>query len=152
MGKKTTIRTATHDDIGALLDIASAMHAESPRFSRLSFSTAKMMQLFLNLIESDAGLLLVAEQGGNITGGFAGMVAPHWFSDDLVASDFGVFILPEYRGGMAAVRMVRAYIAWAKKRSAKLIQLGISTGVMTGETVELYRAIGLKQFSIGFEV
>ncbi len=148
---KTTIRPATHDDLGPLMDIAAAMHAESPRFSRLRFSTPKVMQLFLMLIESPDCLLLVADRDGAVIGGMAGMVTPHWFSDDLVSNDYGVFLLPDHRGGMTAARLVRGYIDWAKARGAKMIQLGISTGVQTEETVALYQALGLKQFSVGFE-
>lgn len=148
---KTTIRAATHDDLGPLMDIAAAMHAESPRFSRLRLSTPKVMQLFLTLIESPACLLLVAERGGAVVGCIGGFVGEHWFSDETVAQDYGVFLLPSHRGGMTAARLVRGYIDWAKAKGAKMIQLGISTGVQTEETVALYQALGLKQFSVGFE-
>jgi hypothetical protein len=79
-------------------------------------------------------------------------VAPHWFSDDLVASEFGVFLLPEHRGGTAVVRLIREFIRWAQEKGAKMIQIGVSTGVKTGETAALYKAIGLKPCSFGFEV
>lgn len=149
---KTTIRPATHDDLDLLMPIAEAMHKESPRYSKLAFSHAKVLQLYINLINSDACLLLIAERDGEILGGVAGFVSPHWFSDDLVANEYGVFILPDHRGGMTAVRLVRGYIDWAKSKGAQMIQMGISTGVHVEETEALYQAIGLKQFSVGFEV
>ncbi len=149
---KTTIRPATHDDLDLLMDIAVAMHRESPRFSRLGFSPEKVLNLYVTLIDQPQGLLLVAERDGLVVGGVAAFVSEHWFSDDLVANEFAVFLLPEHRGGMTAARLVRGYIEWAQAQGAKIIQLGISTGVQPVETAALYRALGLKEFSLGFEV
>lgn len=149
--EKTLIRAATCDDIDLLMDMATAMHAESPRYSRMAFAPAKVLALFLRLIEWADGLLLVADRDGVIIGGVAGFVAPQWFSDELTATEFGVFMLPEHRGGMTAARLVRAYVHWAKAKGVAHPQLGISTGVRPDETVELYKAIGLKLVSYGFE-
>lgn len=149
---QTTIRPATLDDLNMLMGIAVAMHRESPRFSKLSFSHAKVQQLFATLVNAPSGLLLVAERDSMLTGAVAAVICPHWFSDELVATEYGVFILPEHRGGMAAARLVRAYVGWAKEQGARLIQCGISTDVHHEETAALYQALGLKQFSIGFEV
>lgn len=148
----TTIRPATHDDLDQLIAISAAMHDESPRYSKLTFAAAKLRTLYGSLIHSPDGLLLVADRDGEIIGGLAALVAPHWSAVERVATDFGLFVLPAHRGGMTAVRLAKAYIAWAQDQDAQIIQLGISTGVATEETAELYRAIGLKQFSIGFEV
>lgn len=149
---KTLIRDATPDDLDLLMDIAQAMHQESPRFSKLAFSEAKVLQLYVGLMELPNGLLAVAEKDGVVVGGVAGIVTEHWFSTDLTANEFAVFILPEHRGGMTAARLVQHYVQWAKAQGAKLIQLGISTGVQPVETAALYRALGLKEFSVGFEV
>lgn len=117
----------------------------------MAFAPAKVLALFLRLIEWADGLLLVADRDGVIIGGVAGFVAPQWFSDELTATEFGVFMLPEHRGGMTAARLVRAYVHWAKAKGVAHPQLGISTGVRPDETVELYKAIGLKLVSYGFE-
>jgi GNAT superfamily N-acetyltransferase len=147
----TIIRPATYDDLDMLLLIAKAMQEESPRFSRMTFSQRKMLQLFINLIDSENGLVLVAEVEGEIVGGFAGMVIEHFFTDDLVANDIGLFLIPNARGGTLAARLIKQYIAWAKTKT-EFIQLGISTGVHMEKTAELYQALGLQQCSIGFEV
>lgn len=146
------IRYATLDDLDVLMDMAALMHEESPRYSKLSFSQDKMLELYVNLIKSQRGLVLVVEKGGMIVGGLAGFVTPHWFSDDLMAGEYGVFLMPEHRGGTTVVRLIKEFIRWAQEQGAKMIQIGVSTGVRTEETVELYKAIGLKPCSFGFEV
>jgi GNAT superfamily N-acetyltransferase len=149
---KTNIRPATRDDLDLLLEIAEAMHHESPRYVKLIFSHEKMLQLFLNLIYLDNYLMLVAERDdGTVIGGIGGMVTEPFFSTDKVANEIGLFLLPEYRGGTTAARLVKAYVAWAHELGAKLIQLGISTGIYMDKTAALYRALGLQQCSIGFE-
>lgn len=146
------IRLATLDDLDLLMIMAEQMHRESPRFSRLSFNFDKVLALFVRLIERDDCLLLVAENDGHIVGALAGFVVPHWFSDDLTANEYGVFVDPMHRGGMVAPRLIKRFVEWSQEKGAKLIQLGISTGIQTEQTVELYKRLGLKLATYGFEV
>lgn len=146
------IRQATPQDVGAIVALGALMHSESPRFSKLSYNCEKVRAMMAMAMQDERYLVLVAENDGALLGGFAGFMAPHWFSDDQVASDLALFVQPDRRGGMAGVRLVKAFVAWAKTRNPKLIQLGISTGVLVEETAQLYRAIGLKQFGYLFEV
>lgn len=152
MSDKTIVRPATQYDLDLLMDLGTAMHAESPRYGRYKYSENRVLQMFVSMIASPDCLLLVAEKGEEIIGAMLAMITPQWFSDELVANELTVFVAPQHRGGMAAVRLIRAYIEWAKSKGAKDIQLGVSTGVKVEETAALYRKLGLKQFSIGFEV
>src|SRR3546814_12128452 len=49
-----------------------------------------------------------------------GACTPHWCSDDLVAYDFGLFVEPERRGGLAAAGLLRGFIRWARDTEARL--------------------------------
>jgi GNAT superfamily N-acetyltransferase len=146
------IRPATIEDLPALLELGRRMHQESPRFNRLSFNDEKVRNLLMMATVSPNYCMLVADNDGEMVGGFAGFIAAHWFSDDLVASDLALFVQPGRRGGLAGARLVKEFIAWAKERGPKQINLGISTGVSVEETAQLYSAIGLKQFGYLFEV
>lgn len=148
-----SIRQATIDDLGAIIALGKQMHAESGRFGVLAFDEQKVRDRFANLVANDNAFVLVCEQeDGEIVGGFAGYVAEHWYSTDKAAQDLALFVRPDRRGGIAAARMVKAFIAWAKERGALQIVLGISTGVRVEETAALYRSIGLKQFGYLYEV
>lgn len=144
------IRPATHDDIDRLVILGEEMHVES-RFARLPLDVDKVRALFAHLIESPDGLLIVAEKDGEVIGGFAGYVAEHYFARTKVASDFGLFISRQYRGGMTAARLLKAYATWAKERGAVMIQAGITTGVHVEESTRLYRAVGFSQVGTLFE-
>lgn len=146
------IREATHDDLPSLLALGARMHAESPRFSRLTFSGARLRQTLAALIDSPQGFLWVGVFDDMVVGGMAGIAAPHWASDDLVASDLALFIHPDFRGGMLPVRLVNRYLWWARTEvKATLRQLGITTGVHTETTARLYERMGLTRCGVLLE-
>lgn len=145
------IRPATLDDLTALVALAELMHGES-RYSVLPFSEGKMFGLLAKLIESGDGCVLVAQKGGQVVGGFVGMVAAHWFSTGLIASDFGLFVHPDHRGGMAAARLLKAFIAWARDKGAAMITAGITTGVHVESTTRLYQALGFQPAGVVFNL
>lgn len=145
------IRPATHEDIPRLVELGEEMHKES-RFACLPFDEDKVRRLFAHLIESPDGLMIVAEENGVVIGGFAGMVHEYYFSRAKLACDFALFVCHEYRGGMAAPRLMKAYIAWAKERGALMIQAGITTGVHVEQTSRLYEKLGFKNAGQLFEM
>lgn len=145
------IRPATHDDIDRLAELGEMMHAES-RFARLPIDLHKVRALFAHLIESPDGLLIVSESDGVVIGGFAGYVVEHYFARTLVADDFALFVDPEYRGGMSAPRLLKAYVDWAKGKGAVMIHAGITTGVHVDETAKLYERLGFKLAGQLFEI
>lgn len=145
------IRTATEEDIPRLCELAIEMHAES-RFSKLSIDDGKVAHLFNYLINSDDGILIVAEEDGEIIGGFAGYVVEYYFSHDKLASDFALFVSASHRGGMAAVRLIKEYIRKAKELGAVVVQAGITTGVNVEATTKLYQRLGFVNNGVLFEL
>lgn len=142
------IRNATYADIDVLIALGRKMHAESPRFSLVSFCSDRLRASLIHMLTSDGGVVLVYECDGKVIGGFAGCITQQWFTTDLVANDNALFIDPLHRGGFAAARLIKQYIALAKARGVhpEFIQIGISTGVHQEDTELLFRRIGLKQY------
>ena len=146
------VRSATIDDVPVLVALGERMHAESPRFSRLAFDAGKVQALLASAVNAPHMLVLVAGRGSDIAGGFVGLIAEHWCSRDLIATDLALFIDPAKRGGIYASRLVRAYLDWAEIKGAKVTQLGITTGVNTLATERLYEALGLARCGSIYEV
>lgn len=147
------LRAATLHDLDALHALGQAMHAESPRFSQLTYDAGKVDALLRNAVHDSRYFTLVAaEEDGEIIGAFVGFMMEHWCSTDQVAQDISIFVRPDRRGGILAARLAKAFIYWAQDRGAKQIVLGISTGVKVEETAKLYKSLGLKQFGYLFEV
>lgn len=146
------IRPAEIEDIDRLVALGGLMHQESPRFSRMRYSPEKVQTMLYNMIGNQTGCALVAVKHDEIIGGILGVVYPHWFSEDLVAQDLALFVDPTKRGGIVAARLVRGFIDWAQQRKAKMIQLGITTGVHVEQTARLYSELGLSECGVLFEV
>jgi GNAT superfamily N-acetyltransferase len=143
------IRFATDDDMGALLILAEQMHAESD-YRRYPFAIDKMARLFQGLMDG-AGVVLVAEQADRVVGVMAGYCEESWFTPAKVAGEYGVFVEPGARGAALAAGLVRAFCAWAKEQGADLIQVGVTTGVTTDRTAQLYEKLRFRRTGIVFE-
>lgn len=143
------IREATEADIEDLLVLGWEMHQES-RYSSMSYDLEKVTVLFLTAIQSDSYIFLVAENDGVVIGGFLGCVMPQWFSTDLCAYDFSLFIHKDFRGGSTAAKLAKKYVSWATAQGVnpENISAGITTGVQTEKTTKLYEAIGFKQSGV----
>lgn len=139
------IRTATRNDIPALIALGASMYQESRYAENSPFDALKCADLADHLINADAGCVLVAEHNGQIIGWLAGGIGEQWFLHQLMAFEYGVFISPNHRGGSAGARLVKSFMAWAKDHGAAVINMGITTGVHEERTGELYSRLGLSR-------
>lgn len=134
------IRPATHADIEEIVALGRRMHAES-RFKSISFVPERLAAT-LSVLLDGVGCIFVAESEGQIIGGFAGLVTPYYFSNDLYATDLALFVEPNRRGGIVAASLLRTFVEWAKSKGVVNIEISISTGVHPEKTGELYERLG----------
>lgn len=113
------VRFATNADLAALLAVARRFHEES-RFRIYPFNADKVRQAMEQTLATPAaGCILLAEHGSAAVVGFlAAFVAEPRFTDVLVAQDHGFYVLPEHRGGSAALKLMLAFRRWAENRQA----------------------------------
>lgn len=142
------IRPATHDDVPRLIDLGAMLHQTST-YAATSFIPEKAAS-FLHALIDGAGVIFVAEVGGEVVGGFAGAVTEQWFSDDLLAYDYSFFLDPSTRSGITATRLLITFIEWARIKGAKRIQIGITTGIHVSGTSDFYRSHGFSDAGLFF--
>ncbi|WP_312252724.1 GNAT family N-acetyltransferase [Stenotrophomonas sp.] len=135
--------------MGALLLVSEQMHAES-EYRQYPFAIDKMARLFGALIDGQ-GCVLVAERAGQIVGVMAGYCEESWFTPAKVAGEYGLYVVPEARGSRHAVGLVNAFREWALEQGADLIQIGITTGITTERTADLYERLGFRRCGIIFD-
>lgn len=123
------IRTAQKEDIPALVDMSRSMQQESPRYKDVSFN-CEVMSNFLELrIGNPDCCIFLSEENGEIVGMIGGIICPYFFSlDESYASDLGLYVTPEMRGGRHAYALIKEYEAWACGKGIKPenITLGLS--------------------------
>lgn len=140
------VRTATLEDIPALVDMGQALHAESPRYGSMPFNAKKVEQLAARVVSGQApnAHVLVADDGGVLAGMFVGVLAERWFNDEWFATDLTVYVRPERRGSTAFPRLLKAFEAWALERGMTNAAIGISTEIDGARAVATYEKAGYR--------
>lgn len=136
------IRAATADDIPRIIELGITMHA-STSYASQPYVHEKAAAFLLELINGD-GVVFVAEVDGETVGAMVGGIADQWFNHDLIAYDYAVFVLPSRRNGIIALRLINAFIEWARIRGAKQVQMGICTAVNVEGISRLYESAGFR--------
>jgi GNAT superfamily N-acetyltransferase len=87
-----------------------------------------MEDSILAFMEAGHIQLLVAVDGDGIVGVHAGGCYADWFTDDLRADSFLIYVAKRARGGLTAKRMVKRYEDWAFGLGAKKVTVGFASG------------------------
>lgn len=135
------VRRAIPADVDRMVAMGQAMHAEST-CAHLNFNAAKFKNLLLSAAASPNRLALVAASGEQLHGMLLGYVVEYFFGNDKVASDQLVYVAPNWRGTLAAKKLITAYRDWAASLGAKEVGLGTTTGVNTERTGRFYERLG----------
>ncbi len=108
------------------------MLAESV-YSHLKFDHEKCANWLCGAILEQEGwfLRVIADDDNNPVGGIVCRNEVALFSDDKVAYDVTIMIAAEHRGKClrALLQIIRDYRDWAVADGAKLIKLGVSSGI-----------------------
>ena len=113
------VRQANALDGDAVLSLYLRFYEES-RYRRYPLNMEKVHEAIeAGLQPPKSRCLLVAEHSTHgLVGLLAGSAAALWFSDTVVVQDHGFYVLPEFRGSTAALKLVIAFRRWAENRRA----------------------------------
>lgn len=136
------IRAATPADIPSIIEIGVVLHATTA-FASQPYVHEKAAAFLLELIEGQ-GVVFVAEVDGEVVGAMAGGIVDQWFSHELIAYDYSIFVLPSRRNGLLALKLIRAFVEWARIMGAAQVQMGIGTAVNVEGTGRLYESAGFR--------
>lgn len=145
-----TVREATQADVEQIVQLGQQLQQNSA-YKKGAFNTDKAKQAVSMMITSDTDQAFIAESDGKIIGFFLGGVTYEWFSDDLIAFDYSVYVVPEKRNGRTAIKLFKAFEEWATEQGAKSVQVGITTGINIKGNSRLYRFLGFKDSGVLFE-
>lgn len=123
----------------ALLALGRQMHAEGV-FRHFELAEDKVEATFRHCIEQE--FFAVAESAEGIEGMFAGHIAELWWTRRRCASDAVFFVRPNRRGGIAAVRLIQGFVAWARGCQADVVNISQSSGVRLEEMHRLMTGMG----------
>lgn len=141
------LRMANPDDLPAIVVLGRVMHQESS-FAPMDYDVDRVKETISDLMNKSQFVVVAEDTNGEVIGGMAGMVTQSWFGNDMVANDLALFIHPDHRGGLMVVRLVKAFVHWAKLAGAKQIRPGVVSGSRTAEA--LYDRLGFTRCGATF--
>lgn len=141
------LRMATPDDLPAIVVLGRVMHQESS-FAPMDYDVDRVKETISDLMNKSQFVVVAEDTNGEVIGSMAGMCTQSWFGSDMVANDLALFIHPDHRGGMLAVKLIKTFVHWAKLAGAKQIRPGVVSGSRTAEA--LYDRLGFTRCGATF--
>jgi GNAT superfamily N-acetyltransferase len=114
---------------------------DESRFRDFDYDENKLVKLFA----SPRCLVMLKIVDDQAVGFFVGVVQQHWFGNDLAGYDLAMYLEPEHRGGMTAVRFIKRFEDWCRDQGVKTINLGSSAEIATDTARKLYTGLGYKE-------
>lgn len=133
------IRNATEQDIPKLVEMGQALHDETT-YKHVEYSPERVAETCRLMIAN--GFLVVAEKEGEVIGVMMGDVYIPWYTTERMGIDYTLYIMPEHRNGLIAVKLIKRFEQWCIAMGAKQIRPGIGTG--DPSVIRLYKALGYK--------
>lgn len=139
-----SIRGAVDEDLPAIIMLADTMYHESRYAAIMPINLDKLANLFRSLIAGQDGVILVAEQNGEVIGAVPAWITTSPFSDALIFGEYGVYVLHAHRGDGTGRALVNAWREWGHNAGAVEGLAAITTGIHTEQTAKLYEHCGGK--------
>lgn len=137
------IRRARPEDLPQLVEMGGRFLNNPDYAGVIAFVPEKVDNLMRRLGAAEDSLLLVADDGGTLTGMIAFVVYDHPISGEKIGGE--VFWWADKRG--AGLKLLRAAEAWAISKGAAILQM-IAPNERVGR---LYEHFGYKQVEVMFQ-
>jgi GNAT superfamily N-acetyltransferase len=133
------IRNATPEDIAAVVEMG-VMMVDETSYKHVTYSPERVEATCKILIAN--GFIAVAEKDGEVVGAMLGDVYTPWYTTDRMGIDYCIYIKPEHRSGLMAVRLIKRFEEWCIAMGATQIRPGVGTG--NANAGKLYKMLGYK--------
>ncbi len=140
------IRKFEKKDLQQCLELAQQQVKES-KWSGKTFEVEKVQAVYLSTIGNPKRLALVVDHDGEIIGTVLCGLCQYNFSYNTYVKDYWLYLKPEHRGGMTAMKMYKAVYEWAKFCKAEDVYLGYNFGTKNKKMKNFFERMGYKHFA-----
>lgn len=134
-------RVAGISDAIAVVELCRQFQQESWQ-SFCDFDDHKMLGWVLDRIKDDNSEVFTAWDGNELVGCLIGLAIYYPYSNTLVAGDYLWYVVPEHRGGMVGVRLMKMFESWARDVGAVHICTGATSGIRSDRGLALLERLG----------
>lgn len=136
----SVIRKAAIKDLPRLHGLAKEFYQASRILGRLPFEMHRFIKAWTNFLESELGVIFLAEDAGAVNGMIGGIQYPDLYSGVLVATEFFWFVKAEQRG--SGIRLYKAFESWAKEQGCEQIRMVHLSDSMPTKVANFYLRLG----------
>lgn len=143
-----TIRMARPEDAERIIEIGSHSIAIGPYRNDLVDNPQVTLRLYKLLIDNPQSRIIVSEAaGGIVTGLFALIIFPHYYSGEITAGEIIWYVEPAYRVGGVGLALLREAERLAREAGAVRMQLTAPTEALSA----MYKRCGYHQIEVSFQ-
>lgn len=133
------IRDIVYSDTTAIVKMLQTLREESPEYNYVDNNPAWVEANLETILQRGALFGSISEDTrGFIIGG----VCTTWYSTRIEGFEQLLYVIPEARGGMIAVRLIKRFELQVKALGATVLSVGATTGMQEDRTARLYHALG----------
>jgi GNAT superfamily N-acetyltransferase len=144
----TIVRPLEFKDCLEAMKMGHELHDMSS-IADIPFNEEKVRNLFARALTStNRNLCLVAERSGELIGSFYGVIVPYYFSDELIAQEYWVYVRDGHRGTHAGTSFVKRFYDWASAHGVREVMIAPSTGIQTKRTEAWLNNIGYETMGV----
>ena len=153
-----SVRDAVDKEVFRLVEISERVLKESPTYTHMKFDSEKAANYIYGAIMKHDGwfLRVIVDENNVIAGGLICVCEPMAFSPDKVAYDITIMVEEEHRGRCLPqlVQVIEEYKVWAVAQGAKLIKMGVSSGISIDSAAKFFERLGFERIGSmhGFKV
>lgn len=131
-------------DIFKVAELAEMMHAESP-YKNLKFDAKKLVRILLYQLKTMTLVGFVDEKNERVIGAIIGYLDTYFFGNQNMLSNYGMYVMPEYRKSKSATKLLKALIAAGKDIGVKEINIKNNDAVNPEALDHLYKKVGFEK-------
>ncbi len=132
------MRLIVPSDTHFIVEMLRIMRTESPTYAYADDDPVYVRGNLEPLLERNAIVGMIEPDKGFMIGA----IFNPWYSKQLQAVEQLLYVHPAHRGGMLAVRLIKAFEALARDRGAAWIDVGATSGMEEERTRDLYVRLG----------
>ena len=132
------IRQMEPEDVIDCINAGREMHGESS-YASTPFSERSLLSLAQQCLDNPDYVCFVGYEGSELIGMMVGVKTRYWFSDSAsYAADLALYVRKDFRGSTCAIRLLQAFMRWAKASGCLDIRCGVTTGINPEVARRLY--------------
>lgn len=143
----TIIRMARPEDAERVIEMGSRSIKIGPYRDDLVDNPDVTRRLYDLLIKNPQARIIVSETENLVTGLFAFVIFPHYYSGELTAGEIIWYVEPEYRAGGVGLRLLKEAENYAREAGAVRMQLTAPTEQLGS----MYKRCGYHQIEVSFQ-